>query len=41
VIARRKRSNSRNRFLPAGELRIEGKEYVPQDGDVIEFRFHV
>jgi ribosome-binding ATPase YchF (GTP1/OBG family) len=36
-----KRSNARNRFLPAGKLRIEGKEYVVQDGDVIEFRFNV
>jgi len=25
----------------AGRLRIEGKEYVVQDGDVIEFRFNV
>jgi hypothetical protein len=25
----------------AGKLRIEGKEYVVQDGDVIEFRFNV
>ena len=24
----------------AGKLRIEGKEYVVQDGDVIEFRFN-
>lgn len=25
----------------AGKLRIEGKEYIVQDGDVIEFRFNV
>ena len=24
-----------------GKLRIEGKEYVVKDGDVIEFRFNV
>ena len=24
-----------------GKLRLEGKEYVVQDGDVIEFRFNV
>jgi ribosome-binding ATPase YchF (GTP1/OBG family) len=25
----------------AGKLRLEGKEYVVQDGDVIHFRFNV
>ena len=25
----------------AGRLRIEGKEYVMQDGDVVDFRFNV
>ena len=25
----------------AGKLRIEGKEYVMKDGDVVEFRFNV
>jgi ribosome-binding ATPase YchF (GTP1/OBG family) len=25
----------------AGKVRIEGKEYVVKDGDVIEFRFNV
>ena len=25
----------------AGKLRIEGKEYVVKDGDVVEFRFNV
>ena len=25
----------------AGKLRIEGKEYIVKDGDVVEFRFNV
>jgi ribosome-binding ATPase YchF (GTP1/OBG family) len=25
----------------AGRLRLEGKEYEVQDGDIIEFRFNV
>ena len=25
----------------AGRARMEGKEYVMQDGDVVEFRFNV
>jgi ribosome-binding ATPase YchF (GTP1/OBG family) len=25
----------------AGKLRVEGKEYVVQDGDVMDFRFNV
>ena len=25
----------------AGKLRVEGKEYVAEDGDVMEFRFNV
>ena len=25
----------------AGRLRLEGKDYVVQDGDIIEFRFNV
>ena len=25
----------------AGKLRLEGKEYVMQDGDIVEFRFNV
>jgi len=29
------------RRAEAGKLRIEGKEYVVQDGDVMEFRFNV
>ncbi|MSZ72637.1 MAG: DUF933 domain-containing protein, partial [Actinobacteria bacterium] len=24
-----------------GKIRIEGKEYHPEDGDVMEFRFNV
>ena len=32
---------SRAKAREAGKLRIEGKEYVVQDGDVIEFRFNV
>ena len=29
------------RSREAGRLRIEGKEYVVKDGDVVEFRFNV
>ena len=25
----------------AGRLRLEGKEYMVEDGDIIEFRFNV
>ena len=25
----------------AGKLRLEGKDYVMQDGDIVEFRFNV
>jgi hypothetical protein len=25
----------------AGKARVEGKDYVMQDGDVVEFRFNV
>ena len=25
----------------AGKVRIEGKDYIMQDGDVVEFRFNV
>jgi len=32
---------SQGKAREAGKLRIEGKEYVVQDGDVIEFRFNV
>lgn len=34
-------SGSEARAREAGRLRLEGKEYVVQDGDVIEFRFNV
>ena len=32
---------SKNACKEAGKLRVEGKEYTVQDGDVIEFRFNV
>lgn len=32
---------SKNAAKEAGKLRIEGKDYVVKDGDVIEFRFNV
>ena len=32
---------SQGKARETGKLRIEGKEYVVQDGDVIEFRFNV
>jgi len=32
---------TKNACKEAGKLRIEGKEYVVKDGDVIEFRFNV
>jgi GTP-binding protein YchF len=32
---------SKNAAKEAGKLRIEGKEYLVKDGDVIEFRFNV
>lgn len=32
---------SRNAAKEAGKLRVEGKEYVMKDGDVVEFRFNV
>jgi hypothetical protein len=35
------RLGSNAKAREAGKLRIEGKEYVVQDGDVIEFRFNV
>ncbi|MEY2419690.1 MAG: ribosome-binding ATPase, partial [Actinomycetota bacterium] len=30
-----------NKAKEAGKLRVEGKEYVVQDGDVLEIRFNV
>ncbi|WP_193214197.1 redox-regulated ATPase YchF [Luteolibacter marinus] len=34
-------AGSKNAAKEAGKVRIEGKEYVVKDGDVIEFRFNV
>ncbi|NNC89649.1 MAG: redox-regulated ATPase YchF [Akkermansiaceae bacterium] len=34
-------AGSKSAARDAGKLRIEGKDYVVQDGDVIEFRFNV
>ena len=36
-----KLTSSQAKAREAGKLRIEGKEYVVQDGDVINFRFNV
>ena len=33
--------NAESAFKEAGKLRIEGKEYIVQDGDVMHFRFNV
>ena len=30
-----------NEAKAAGRVRMEGKDYVMQDGDVVEFRFNV
>jgi ribosome-binding ATPase YchF (GTP1/OBG family) len=30
-----------NKAKDVGKIRIEGKEYHPEDGDVMEFRFNV
>lgn len=35
------RAGSEVKLREAGRLRLEGKDYVVQDGDVIRFRFHV
>jgi ribosome-binding ATPase YchF (GTP1/OBG family) len=35
------RLGSNAKAREAGRLRIEGKEYIVQDGDVVEFRFNV
>jgi hypothetical protein len=32
---------SEARCREAGKLRVEGKDYVIQDGDVVNFRFNV
>ena len=34
-------AGSKNAAKAAGKVRIEGKDYVMQDGDVVEFRFNV
>jgi ribosome-binding ATPase YchF (GTP1/OBG family) len=32
---------SENAVKEAGKLKVEGKEYLVQDGDVMHFRFNV
>ncbi|MFA6732307.1 MAG: DUF933 domain-containing protein, partial [Sphaerochaeta sp.] len=32
---------SEQKVKEAGKLRMEGKEYVVQDGDIMHFRFNV
>ncbi|MBR3150691.1 MAG: redox-regulated ATPase YchF [Erysipelotrichaceae bacterium] len=32
---------SEAKLKEAGKLRLEGKEYLPKDGDIMHFRFHV
>ena len=34
-------AGSMNAARAAGKVRMEGKDYVMQDGDVVEFRFNV
>jgi ribosome-binding ATPase YchF (GTP1/OBG family) len=34
-------AGSWNAAKEAGLVRVEGKDYVVQDGDVVEFRFNV
>jgi ribosome-binding ATPase YchF (GTP1/OBG family) len=34
-------AGSMNAAKAAGKVRMEGKEYVMRDGDVVEFRFNV
>ncbi len=34
-------AGSMNAAKAAGRVRIEGKDYVMSDGDVVEFRFNV
>ena len=36
-----KELGSEKKVQEAGKLRIEGKEYVMQDGDIVYFRFNV
>jgi ribosome-binding ATPase YchF (GTP1/OBG family) len=32
---------SEQKVKEAGKMRVEGKEYIVQDGDVMHFRFNV
>ncbi|MDC3183669.1 DUF933 domain-containing protein, partial [Schleiferiaceae bacterium] len=32
---------SENAVKESGKMRVEGKEYIVQDGDVMHFRFNV
>ncbi|MFZ9883770.1 MAG: DUF933 domain-containing protein, partial [Candidatus Limnocylindrus sp.] len=34
-------AGSMNAAKAAGKVRMEGKEYIMRDGDVVEFRFNV
>ena len=34
-------AGSHSKAKEAGKVRIEGKEYTMQDGDVVDFRFNV
>ncbi len=34
-------AGSKSAARDVGKLRIEGKEYIVKDGDVVEFRFNV
>jgi len=34
-------AGSMNAAKAAGKVRMEGKDYVMRDGDVVEFRFNV
>ncbi|MCW2504207.1 MAG: hypothetical protein JWO79_2491, partial [Actinomycetia bacterium] len=34
-------AGSMNEAKSAGKVRIEGKDYIMSDGDVVEFRFNV
>ena len=34
-------STSENAVKEAGKLRLEGKDYVVKDGDIMHFRFNV
>ena len=39
--ASRRASSTRAAARAAGKARLEGKDYIMQDGDVVEFRFNV